>query len=657
MAGATLQDMIRRLQRAAAREQGSGLSDAELLARFARSRDEASFELLVWRHGGMVLGTCRRLLDDSHAAEDAFQATFLALARQAESIGRGEALVGWLYRVACRIALRARAGATRRARCESQANAPPVEDPRADAESNELCSALHEELSRLPEKQRAAVILCYLEGQSTEEAARRLNCPRGTILSRLAHARERLRGRLARRGLEVTGAMLLATLSRQTLSAAPSAALIDPTVRAALSVAAGEAVPAGLVPARVAALTEGAVRAMSLLRMRIPLAVLLILGLAGAAAVLLAPARAAQQAGGQRTAQSPVAPAGTKPTGKPRTDQQRIQGTWEVVSWVNEGKKRPQRSLRLVFTAQYVLGKQDGRFTNEILTYELDPTQKPKALDLDQANRPGEAATPAVYALEGDTLTICLPLRGAGRPTEVASKPGSRTETFVLKRATKPEQMDDAGARALLEQTLARRQSARNLRQIGEALHKYHAEHKHFPPAAIYSKDGKPLLSWRVALLPQLGEENLYRQFKLDESWDSEHNKKLLAQMPQVYAPVAGVTTKEEHATFYRVFTGASTVFEGQEGVKQEAITDGLSATILAVEAAQAVPWTRPQELPYDGNPLPKLGGLFPDGFHILVADGAVRFVRRRFHEETFRRAITRDDGKSITLDALDRDR
>src|SRR5262249_19807657 len=144
----------------------------------------------------------------------------------------------------------------------------------------------------------------------------------------------------------------------------------------------------------------------------------------------------------------------------------------------------------------------------------------------------------------------------------------------------------------------------------------------------------------------------LHRQFKLDEPWDSKHNKALLEEMPEVFAPV-GMQSKEPHVTFYRVFTGASTAFDGKEGVKLEDITDGRETTLLAVEAGEPVPWTKPADLPYDGGPLPKLGGLFKGAFHILTADGAVRFIQPRYNEEIFRRAITRDDGKSISLDDL----
>src|SRR5262249_18297703 len=149
----------------------------------------------------------------------------------------------------------------------------------------------------------------------------------------------------------------------------------------------------------------------------------------------------------------------------------------------------------------------------------------------------------------------------------------------------------------------------------------------------------KPLLSWRVKILPFLEQNDLYREFRLDEPWDSEHNKKLIAKMPGIYAPV-GIKTKEPGMTFYRVFTGKNTMFDGQKGLRLTDVLAGTSNTILAVEAGEAVPWTKPDELPYSDKALPKLGGMFKDGLHILLADGSVRWVRPNLNERILRMAI-----------------
>ena len=192
--------LVRHLRRAVAPGGAVGLRDGELLERFLRERDEAAFELLLWRHGPMVLGTCRRLLRHAADVDDAFQATFLVLLRKARSVTRGEALGAWLYRVAYRVALRARSVARRRAQHErpgldaAEVPAPPA--PPWD----DLRPVLDEEVSRLPARERSAFVLCYLQGKTHAEAGRELGCPAGTVSWRLARARERLRRRLARRG-------------------------------------------------------------------------------------------------------------------------------------------------------------------------------------------------------------------------------------------------------------------------------------------------------------------------------------------------------------------------------------------------------------------------------------------------------------------------
>jgi RNA polymerase sigma factor (sigma-70 family) len=180
-----------------------GASDAQLLDRFAANRDEAAFELLLWRHARLVFGVCRRVLHDLHDAEDAFQATFLALARHAGRITMREAVAGWLHKVAYRVALTARSQRARRGAREKLIGASEhistFPDVEASSENQKLRCVLDQEIGRLPERFRAAVVLCYLEGKSVDEAAVLLGCPRGTVASRLSRARQRLRVRLAAR--------------------------------------------------------------------------------------------------------------------------------------------------------------------------------------------------------------------------------------------------------------------------------------------------------------------------------------------------------------------------------------------------------------------------------------------------------------------------
>src|SRR5262245_36773723 len=192
-----LRTILKRVRHILRPDHPPGVTDSQLLDRFLSQRDEAAFELLVWRHGPMVLGVCRRVLQDAHDAEDAFQATFLTLARKGGSIGRRESLAGWLYTVAQRIALRARARQPRPRSRERPLPASVVEESACDPSEllawRELRPLLDAEVARLPEKYRDAFILCYIEGKTNEEAAEQLGCPKGTVLSRLSRARERLR--------------------------------------------------------------------------------------------------------------------------------------------------------------------------------------------------------------------------------------------------------------------------------------------------------------------------------------------------------------------------------------------------------------------------------------------------------------------------------
>ena len=250
------------LRRLISRQTGSALTDAQLLDNFVARREEASFEVLVWRHGAMVLALCNRVLRDSHEAEDAFQATFLVLARKAGSIGRGEAVACWLYKVAHRIAVRLRTAAAKRqlgTELPDGILAPEVSD---DAEWRDLRPVLDDEIARLPDKYRAPFVLCYLEGRTNEEAAAQLGCPKGTVLSRLSRGRERLRDRLARRGVALTASALAITLSRNAARATVPPALVPTTINVAIPFAAGQA-GSERVPAHIAALTDGVLRAMT----------------------------------------------------------------------------------------------------------------------------------------------------------------------------------------------------------------------------------------------------------------------------------------------------------------------------------------------------------------------------------------------------------
>jgi RNA polymerase sigma factor (sigma-70 family) len=216
-------------------------TDGQLLAQFLAGREgrEAAFRVLLKRHGPMVLGVCRRVLGDAHSADDAFQATFLVLARKAGSLRHHDLLAGWLYGVAHRVSRKAKAQAARRRDVERRA-AGPEAGPAGDPDAAELRTVIDEEIRGLPERYRLPLILCYLEGLHHHEVAQRLGCPVGTVESRLSRARERLRTRLARRGLAPTSASLAVLLAATEADSAP-VALVESALRAAAGLANGRA--------------------------------------------------------------------------------------------------------------------------------------------------------------------------------------------------------------------------------------------------------------------------------------------------------------------------------------------------------------------------------------------------------------------------------
>ncbi len=263
-------------------------TDRQLLERFAADRDETAFEALVHRHGPLVWGVCRRRLRHHQDAEDAFQATFLVLARKAAAIRRPELLANWLYGVAYRTAARARADASRRRAREQTAAVSAVVLPSSDIVWQDLRPVLDEEVQRLPAKYRAAFVLCYLEGRTNEEAARQIGCPKGTVLSRLAWARQWLRRRLERRGVTLAVGGAGALLEQWAPPAAVSARLVGTTMRTVFAQAAGKSVAGGIMAAGPVALAQGVLTQMMWTQLKAAAAVVLLIGAVGVSALTYA---------------------------------------------------------------------------------------------------------------------------------------------------------------------------------------------------------------------------------------------------------------------------------------------------------------------------------------------------------------------------------
>lgn len=420
----TILEVVRQLGQAERLRPWLVLSDAHLLQQFVGHHDEAAFEVLLHRHGPLVFSICRRMLFDAQDAEDAFQATFLVLARKAGSLTRQSLLSNWLHGVALRVAARVRRTALRRRAVQRQGlDLTGVVGPWRFVDPD-LAPVLHEEVQRLPDKYRSPVVLCYLEGKTNQEAADLLQWPVGTVKTRLDKAREMLRLRLARRGVTLT-AGLLTTLA--VSGAVVPAAVHAEAVHAGLAFAAGNVIGGGAASAPALTLATGVLRTMLVSQVKRAVATLLTV------AVLLGMGSLAYD--GRAVA---VAAQDDKKDAKPKADKDAILGAWKVEKIEEDGKEvaeiedgKVAKSKELTFT--------ESKLAFEGLpeiAYKLDASASPKTIDLE--NSDGSKVFAGVYSLEGDTLKFCVTREANGpRPKAVASKAGEATRLLVLKRVAK----------------------------------------------------------------------------------------------------------------------------------------------------------------------------------------------------------------------------
>lgn len=298
--------VLRYLRKMIAVEDSRALQDGDLLRRFVERRDEAAFAALVERHGPLVLAACRRVLHNQQDAEDVLQATYLVLARRANRIRRQDSVGSWLYGVAYRMALKLRGRQARQLECERRTAA----EHRSRAEDMtwaDLQPVLDEELYRLPDKYRAPILLCCLQGKSRDEAARELGWAEGAVKIRLERGRELLRGRLARRGLVFSAALWAVLLTKDAATAALPVRLAATLAETGVCHAAGQNL-AGRVPASVLALSEGCLRSMALARLQTWAAGLLTAAGLGAAVYATVPGRSAVTSSSEDVAVSVSAP-------------------------------------------------------------------------------------------------------------------------------------------------------------------------------------------------------------------------------------------------------------------------------------------------------------------------------------------------------------
>jgi RNA polymerase sigma factor (sigma-70 family) len=423
MATHPLTELTHDLGQALLRRDGADLTDAQLLARFTEQGDEAAFEALVRRHAPMVLGVCRRLLRNAHDAEDAFQVVFLVLARKAGSVWPREALASWLYGVARKAALKAHSRAARRKeRPVAELPEPPPERP---GPGDDLRPLLDRELSRLPAKYRAVLVLCDLEGRTRRDAARQLGWPEGTVCGRLARARALLGRRLTRCGVALSVAALETLVTADTASACVPASLLA----AAVGSASPGTAATGAVPAHVMTLASGVRRALWLGKLKVAAVALAAAGLLVTGVGIAG--RALRQSSGAAP-RGPVAAGAPTTVAHPapadgRTDARRLQGVWELIERIDDGKKAPPgqiRDVRLVLTDKEWRSDCAGDLFRQA-TYTIDPSRQPRRLDFTNQGDFAPHVCQGIYRFDWDQLVLCYPRPNAERPARFESKPGS----------------------------------------------------------------------------------------------------------------------------------------------------------------------------------------------------------------------------------------
>jgi RNA polymerase sigma factor (sigma-70 family) len=398
-------EALQHLRRAVLLREGAGLTDGQLLEDYFSHHDEAALAALVLRHGPMVWGVCRRILGNYHDAEDAFQATFLVLVRKAASIAYPALLANWLYGVAHQTALKAKATAARRKERERQVTEMPEPAVAEQGLGHDLQPVLDQELSRLPDKYRAVVVLCDLAGKTRREAARQLGVPEGTVAGQLARARKMLAKRLARRGLGLSGAAVAMVLLQNVASAVVPISVVSNTIQAATVFVAGQGAAGGVISAPVAALTQGVLKTMLWSKLKVATAVLVgVLACVGGGAVAFLPTAAGQQKA--QTTAAKASPDDKKADKDKKTDKDKLQGTWVAVSAERNGAKIDGddpgiKSTKWTFDGDKVTM---SPLNEEPCPYTLDPDKTPKEMDIDVGDGKKDVKLLTIYKFEGGRL-------------------------------------------------------------------------------------------------------------------------------------------------------------------------------------------------------------------------------------------------------------
>lgn len=615
-------------------KQQSSTTDGELLQSFLQGQSEAAFAELMQRHSAMVFAVARRLLGSATDAEDVSQATFLLLARKAGTLRRERSLAGWLYGVARRLSADLRKQQKRREKREGIASTQRTADS-ATAEplllKHETFVKLDSELSRLHAGLREPLVLHCLEGLSHQEIATRLGIAMGTVASRLHRAKELLKSRLVRCGVG------------PALSVALFSGVAHARIQPVLSLTAAQAVlrhhsiqtPVHTLVSSVSySLYTGAIYMSWKKQIQVAAAAVLIGGasLWGASTLLASPQG------------DPVI--STISTHTQDEELKRLQGTWYCVAIVPGGTNEPpadalneMKKMQLIFQDD-MLSLKVVEGNPKPLKVKLDTKSSPKRLELFEGDK---SRVRALYSVDGDVLIFTFQEGREGFPATLAATKELSGAMVVLQKQ-RPYKMDNTPANPMLRQMATKNIAQNSMRQIGLAFHNYVNDNNKFPEN-ITGKDGKPLLSWRVLLLPYLEQDALFRQFKLDEPWDSEHNKALISKMPKLFA--ADDTMEKNHTTAWQRWSGVGTAFEPNKKLFFTDVTDGTSNTIFLAEADETVPWTKPADLEFDASkPLPKLGTRFGNEHQVVMLDGSSRSWPATAKEATLRAFITRAGGE-----------
>lgn len=362
----------------------------------------------------------------------------------------------------------------------------------------------------------------------------------------------------------------------------------------------------------------------------------------------------------------------------PDKDVALLQGEWQLIASERDGAAQPDSQFklyneRMVIKRSRITQLQTAPDGKEIKgndgSFSLGENKDGRTIDIETAR----GTAHGLYRMDGKTLILCITRSGGPRPNAFTTTKGDERMLTTYRRTSagtsttgletsatqsSPHQntsnssgsakTEPLGVQAT-DETAPHARSIRNLQQIGLALHNYHDGHKTFPPAYTTDKNGKPGLSWRVLILPYVGETALYEQFQLDEPWDSEHNKPLSAKIPAVYASSAD--SGPPGGTAYLGIGGERGAFGRKDGLRIAKITDGLSNTIIVVlsDSKSVMEWTKPDVfVPDVANPMKGLAQVPSGGSHVLMGDGAVRFLSKETDPEMIRAYFTIDGGESV---------